>query len=726
MRSVLVVAGLVLAGAAGLARAAEAPVTPAATPRPLVVRIGVSLVQVDAVVTDGRGHHVTDLKAEDFEIRQDGKPRAITQCRYVVVVPPAPAAPAVPSVRPRPAGDAAPAPAAIRPEDVRRVMTLVVDDLNLSSQGLHRVSDGLARIVREDLRPGDLMAIVRTSGGAGVLHQLTNDRRVLEAAVRDLRGRLPGIDMGDDANDAVGGGASVGASSVPAEMRWRTEAHLARMTFATLKTILEALRDLPGRKSVVLFSERLQISAIGGTLSDTPQVFDEKDPLMAEAAQSVTDLANRSSAVLYTVDPRGPALVPLAASDNNLSSAAGPAPKGPDWQSRLDGDRERRVASQTGMEFLARQTGGRFFAMENRVEAAVADVREDQTGYYLLGYEPEEGVFSETATRPVFHTLEVKVKRAGLTARSRAGFSAVPDDRLAAAVTAGGDPLVQALISPFALSSIPLRLTPVFGRDPKNGYVVRAYVHLDGAPLTFADAAAGGAAAKIEILAAVFSDEGEMLSPVRRNANVKVAAAELATVKTMGLVLDFTVPVAKPGTYQLRLAVCDTATGQIGTAREIIDVPDLSKKRLALSGVVLGSARRAGDAGEAVQVTAASRMSPALRRFAPGAAISYALVVYHASMDEATKKPRFALRARFVRPEHEARETELSPQLLVPLDASVENLPGYVVAGSFALPAGLEAGSYGVEFIATDRSRKERPTGTRWTSLEIVPDPPAP
>ena len=48
-----------------------------------VVRITLSLVQVDAVVTDGDGRHVTDLQARDFEILEDGRPQEITNCVYI-------------------------------------------------------------------------------------------------------------------------------------------------------------------------------------------------------------------------------------------------------------------------------------------------------------------------------------------------------------------------------------------------------------------------------------------------------------------------------------------------------------------------------------------------------------------------------------------------------------------------------------------------------------------
>ena len=62
-----------------------------------VIRINVNLVQVDAVVTDSKDKPVTDLRREDFEILQDGKPQAITNFTFNNARPgganPTPAAP---------------------------------------------------------------------------------------------------------------------------------------------------------------------------------------------------------------------------------------------------------------------------------------------------------------------------------------------------------------------------------------------------------------------------------------------------------------------------------------------------------------------------------------------------------------------------------------------------------------------------------------------------------
>jgi hypothetical protein len=42
-----------------------------------IIRINVNLVQIDGVVTDSQGKPVTDLKADDFQILQDGKAQHI-------------------------------------------------------------------------------------------------------------------------------------------------------------------------------------------------------------------------------------------------------------------------------------------------------------------------------------------------------------------------------------------------------------------------------------------------------------------------------------------------------------------------------------------------------------------------------------------------------------------------------------------------------------------------
>src|SRR5262245_59152471 len=126
-----------------------------------VIRINVNLVQVDAVVTDDSGKPVRNLTAEDFEVRQDGKPQTITNFSFINVkdrtvsfdppkyVPPQPKnAPPVPP----------PPPVMLRPEQIRRTLALVVDDLALSFDSTVRVRKALNKWVDEEMQPGDLVA----------------------------------------------------------------------------------------------------------------------------------------------------------------------------------------------------------------------------------------------------------------------------------------------------------------------------------------------------------------------------------------------------------------------------------------------------------------------------------------------------------------------------------------------------------------------------------------
>src|SRR2546426_6350351 len=121
---------------------AQAPVaSPAPSPPPQtsppqrpeevdVVRITTNLVQVDAVVTDRNGKVVTDLKSEEVQIFEDGRQQKITHFSYYVAESPPAEKPAKPAIVDK---NAPPVPPSrLKPEDIRRTIAVVVDDLGLS------------------------------------------------------------------------------------------------------------------------------------------------------------------------------------------------------------------------------------------------------------------------------------------------------------------------------------------------------------------------------------------------------------------------------------------------------------------------------------------------------------------------------------------------------------------------------------------------------------------
>src|SRR5215813_2453286 len=151
------------------------------------IRVKTELINLRAVVTDKRGQPITDLKKEDFELMENGKPQEVSFFS-VVKIPsrgearqpqnsPSNVTPDVPARTTRPA------------ETIGRTVLLYVDTLHLSPQSLLSVKQSLRKFIDERLTDQDLTAIVTSAGSLGVVEQFTRDRRVLRYAVDRLGSR---------------------------------------------------------------------------------------------------------------------------------------------------------------------------------------------------------------------------------------------------------------------------------------------------------------------------------------------------------------------------------------------------------------------------------------------------------------------------------------------------------------------------------------------------------
>src|SRR5260370_42536070 len=86
----LVVALLLFGGSARLSERWQPPPPPANQSQEAPVaprfRVGIDAVRIDAVVTDRNGRIVSDLTADEIEVRQDGKPQKGTFAQFVSVL----------------------------------------------------------------------------------------------------------------------------------------------------------------------------------------------------------------------------------------------------------------------------------------------------------------------------------------------------------------------------------------------------------------------------------------------------------------------------------------------------------------------------------------------------------------------------------------------------------------------------------------------------------------
>jgi VWFA-related protein len=115
-----------------------------------IVRINTQLVQVDVVVTDKKGMHIEDLTAADFELLVDGQRQSLTHFSHIDL-------PVKRSSAAKKKSESKLAPESmptrqIAPEEVRRTITFIVDDLGLSPSSLELVRETLRRFVNEQMQ----------------------------------------------------------------------------------------------------------------------------------------------------------------------------------------------------------------------------------------------------------------------------------------------------------------------------------------------------------------------------------------------------------------------------------------------------------------------------------------------------------------------------------------------------------------------------------------------
>lgn len=154
---------------------------------------------------------------------------------------------------------------------------------------------------------------------------------------------------------------------------------------------------------------------------DNQQVYEE----IGSASKILIESANRASIVINTIDTRG-LLEPMANADDGTFEA-GQTADGFSSNAAAIGRsvterRNKLFDTQTALIHLAEETGGRAFLNNNGFFTAVQKSIDDQNGYYLLGYEPDEEIFD--ANKRKFNKFEVRVKnRPDLKVRYRSGFS---------------------------------------------------------------------------------------------------------------------------------------------------------------------------------------------------------------------------------------------------------------------------------------------------------------
>ena len=583
-----------------------------------VIRVSVDLVQVDAVVTDAKGHHVPNLEAADFQILVDGKLRKITRFSYVQgasttrALPPARV---VKSPHRQVSGDLPPTVTkGLAESNVLRSIVLIADDLGLAGDEIPQIRKVMNEFVDHQMQAGDLVSIMTTSSGSGIAEQFTDDKRVLHSLINKIHfmaGRTrqtwyePVRQLGP-ANQSSGPGSRPYDPNSSYELLNAERANLLTFsTQATLRYAISGLRDMPGRKAVALFSDGF-----------------------TQGVEQTVEFANRASVVLYTFDARGLVSFGLSAVDRAYTDKTGQN------ITPIEGARAQAFRlSQKSLDQLATLTGGIFFHDKNDLAQGLASALDDIGSYYLIGMKPNAEDFDRRNEKLQFHKIKVRVLPKGLTVRSRNGFVGRVDPERSLRNLTSQEILRNALQSPFRSTGLPVYLSASASASSDEQTLrfnpkLKATILIDARDLKHAEVSDGKRRLTFNVAAGIWGDGEQAIASIERTYAIEKTEEEMRMATTSGFALEVEVPIVKSGGYQLRAAVQESS-GALGSARAFIEVPDFNQPHVSLSSIAIADP----DVNRGALLDQAGVFgggTAVMRVFAPGAVLDYDFQVFGA------------------------------------------------------------------------------------------------
>jgi VWFA-related protein len=533
-----------------------------------IIRSQRNEVLVDVRVWDKSGNPVVDLKQSDFHVFEDGTTQQINSFSLEDV---ARLAQATGDSGPPPVINFAKLPTTAEPAKIiadHRLTVLFFDMTSMQVDDLGRALAAAQHFVEKQMTPADLVAITTYTSDLRVVQDFTNDRDVLEAALKKIRVGEPsslaeaGTEGEAGSTDASGNEVvtqDVSAAFTPDESEFNifnTDEKLA-----ALQSLAQSLRDVPGRKSVIGFSSGIE------------RTGQENDAQL----RATTDAANRANVSFYTVDARGLVALPPGGDASSASPAGTPIYTGSAIASQfssLHGGRETLAT-------LATDTGGRTFYDLNDYGPAFQEVQKENSSYYLLGYTP-----TNTKSDGRFRRIKVTVDRPDVKVEARPGYYAPKDFRQ----YTREDKEVQlqqamSLDTPFV--ELPMAIEASYFRQPDQKYYVVLAAKIPGSAISFLNKSKTHQT-EFDFAWRATDAAGHVASALRDTLPVKLSGEDYERVMEGNITYQGGIELP-PGKYHLKVVVRENESGKMGTFEEPLVLPPVAGEGLALSSVVVSN-----------------------------------------------------------------------------------------------------------------------------------------
>lgn len=574
------------------------------------LREGVNAVLVDVVVRDKRGQPVPDLTQADFEVVEDGVTQRIgsftpvfegaglRQSTTVPMTPPAGGTAGAAAATAAPGGTAAPT------YGGPVVTALVFDRLNPEARRL--AVQAAQNYLGNQTETPSYIGIFGVDLSLTAYAPFTRNARVLRQALDRMAGRGSSSLSGADQQQArtaadqraasataaaaaatAGAGAGGGPGGAPgdailAQMESRALREFEVMerdqggysTTNGLFAIIGTLRAIPGRKSLILFSEGLSIP-----------------PAVQRLFDGVIDAANRANVSIYTMDAAGlraeseqakirDQVNSAAGGGGGILGGAGNSGNAPLSKTLEDNEYVLRQDPHSGLGTLAQSTGGMLFDSTNNLRQGFDRVETDLRNYYLVGYTPSNDAYDGR-----FRTIEVRVKRPGLTVAARKGYYAVRD--------AGGSinpweaPALGELERKPVPNAFPVRAAALLFPERDRPGLVPVVVDLKTAGLTFQPSADGKTySSDFAVLVRFLDAQQQVVRKVSQHYEVTGPIGDIARAK-QGDVIFYREPELASGVYTMETVVYDAPSGRSSVRLSTVEVPGQNAAALRVSSLVI-------------------------------------------------------------------------------------------------------------------------------------------